>query len=132
MAALCARARCGNRKEGVGLRADQLVPLRPRSALDRGRSDFRSRAAGDVHRARCENGQAALELQYWRVDHRGADDVYRRRAAIHRACRVLERDRVCATGRELAMAMTCSSVGRNLSCALPLVALLFLSLTVSA
>ena len=101
VAALRARARCADRQEGVGLRADQLVSLRSRPAVDRRRIDFRARAAGHVHGARCEERQGAVELQHGRADHRGADDLHGRRPAVRRACGVLERDRVCATGGEI-------------------------------
>ena len=85
LAALRARARRGDRKESVGLRAGQLVPLRAGSALDGRRTDLRARAAGHVHRARRQDRQGAVELQHRRADHRGAIDLHGRRAAIRRA-----------------------------------------------
>ena len=57
-------------QESVGLRAGQLVSLRARAAVDRRRPDLRARAAGHVHRARCEERQGAVEFQYRRADHR--------------------------------------------------------------
>ena len=97
LAALRARDRCADREEGVGLRAGQLVPLRAGLAVDCRRSDLRTRTAGHVHRARCENRQSALEFQHRRADHRGAIDLHRRWPSICGALGVFERDRVRIT-----------------------------------